>query len=202
MRKPIALILGATGGIGNACRTVFLEHGYRVIPVDSSTINFDHDDSNDKLCELLEGADADVVVNAAGIFVNGVTDNHSKTFNVNFGSNWNLIRYYHKIKDSCKSTKIIMIGSSSYNFGKSQYPLYSASKAALYNLWQATVDMFAGSDISVDLINPMRTRTRMNADHYNPDLPYHDPREVAMEILKLSTHHGSSCVNMTLEDQK
>ena len=108
----------------------------------------------------------------------------------------------HNIKDVSKPVKIIMVGSSSYSFGKKQYPLYSASKAALYNLWQATVDMFAGSDISVDLINPMRTRTRMNADHYNPDLPYHDPKDVGKQILELTRQPGSSCVNMTLEEAK
>jgi short-subunit dehydrogenase len=202
MKKPTVLILGATGGIGSAVRTVFLDHGYRVIPVGRNMLDFDHADSDSKLTELLDGADADVIVNAVGVFINGVQDTHQKTFNVNFGSNWSLIRYYHNICQTSKPVKIIMVGSSSYSFGKSQYPLYSASKAALYNLWQASVDMFAGTNISVDLINPMRTRTRMNADHYNPDLPYHDPKEVAVEILKLSTHHGSSCVNMTLEETK
>jgi short-subunit dehydrogenase len=202
MRKPIALILGATGGIGAATRTAFLDSGYRVIPVGKTMLDFNQSDSEEKLKELLDSAQADVIINAVGVFVNGTKDTHHQTFNVNFGSNWSIIRYYHAVKDVSKPVKIIMVGSSSYDFGKPLYPLYSASKAALYNLWQATVDMFAGTDISVDLINPMRTRTRMNADHYNSDLPYHDPAEVAKQILELTRHAGSSCVNMTLEEQK
>lgn len=202
MQKPIALILGATGGIGAATRQAFLDAGYRVITIGRAMLDFNLPTAEIKLVELLDSARADVVVNCAGVFVNGTQEDHHQTFNVNFGSNWGIVRYYHAIKDVSKPVKIIMVGSSSYSFGKKQYPLYSASKAALYNLWQATVDMFAGTDISVDLINPMRTRTRMNADHYNPDLPYHDPTEVAEQILELTRHAGSSCVNMTLEESK
>jgi ribitol-5-phosphate 2-dehydrogenase (NADP+) / D-ribitol-5-phosphate cytidylyltransferase len=202
MQKPIALILGATGGIGGATRTAFLNAGYRVIPIGRSMLDFNLPTAEPKLIELLNSAQAQVVVNAAGVFANGAGENHHKTFNVNFGSNWSIIRYYHTIKDISAPVKIIMVGSSSYNFGRSQYPLYSASKAALYNLWQSSVDMFADSNISVDLINPMRTQTRMNADHYNPNLPYHSTNEVADQILELTKHAGSSCVNMTLEEAK
>jgi ribitol-5-phosphate 2-dehydrogenase (NADP+) / D-ribitol-5-phosphate cytidylyltransferase len=202
MQKPIVLILGATGGIGEACRTAFLDAGYRVIPVSRSMLDFNLPTAEIKLAELLNSARADVVVNCAGVFVNGTQDTHHLTFNVNFGSNWNIVRYYHAMKDVSKSVKIIMVGSSSYSVGKPMYPLYSASKAALYNLWQSSVDMFAGTDISVDLINPMRTRTRMNAERYDPNLPYHSTTEVAEKILELTRHSGSSCVNMTLEELK
>jgi short-subunit dehydrogenase len=202
MRKPIALILGATGGIGDATRTAFLNDGYRVIPVGRSMLDFNLPTSEAKLIEFLNGAQAQVVVNAAGVFVNGTAEDHCKTFNVNVGSNWSIIRYYHAMKDISAPVKIIMVGSSSYSSGKAMYPLYSASKAALYNLWQASVDMFSGSEITVDLINPMRTRTRMNADHYNPDLSYHTPEQVAHEILALTRRKGSNCVNMTLEESK
>ena len=202
MQKPIALILGATGGIGEATRQAFLDAGYRVIPVGRAMLDFNLPTAEIKLVELLNSANADVVINCAGVFVNGTQEDHHQTFNVNFGSNWSIIRYYHAMKDVSKSVKIIMVGSSSYSSGKTMYPLYSASKAALYNLWESTVDMFEGTDISVNLINPMRTRTRMNADHYNPNLPYHSPEDVAMQILESTRHAVSSCVNMTLEETK
>jgi 2-C-methyl-D-erythritol 4-phosphate cytidylyltransferase len=202
MKKPTAIIFGASGDIGSAIRTAFLDAGYQVVPVNRSQLDFDRPNTDELLSTLLNGADADVVVNAVGIFINGAEETHHQTFNINFGSNWSILRYYYALRTVSKPVKIIMVGSSSYSFGKPLYPLYSASKAALYNLWQASVDMFAGSDISVDLINPMRTRTRMNADHYDPDLPYHDPAEVAKQILELARHFGSSCVNMTLEEEK
>lgn len=202
MQKPIALILGATGGIGEATRQAFLDSGYRVIPMGRDMLDFNLPGAEAKLTELLDSAQAQVVVNAAGIFVNGTDQDHHKTFNVNFGSNWSIIRYYYAMKDVATPVKIIMVGSSSYSSGKAMYPLYSASKAALYNLWQATQDMFAGTDIAVDLINPMRTRTRMNADHYNPDLAYHEPAEVAAEIVKLARDPKGQCLNMILKETK
>jgi 2-C-methyl-D-erythritol 4-phosphate cytidylyltransferase len=202
MRKPVVIVLGCKGGIGSAVRSSFLDHGYSVIPVNRAQLDFNLPDAHTKLVELLNGAEADVVVNCTGVFVNGVQNTHCETFNVNFGSNWNIIRYYHAMKDVSKPVKVIMVGSSSYQSGRAMYPLYSASKAALYNLWEACKDMFAQSDISVDLINPMRTRTRMNADHYNPELAYHDPQEVAEQIYKMAGQPGSHCLNMTLEDAK
>jgi len=42
----------------------------------------------------------------------------------------------------------------------------------------------------------------MNADHYNPALPYHEPTDVATEIIKLAGQSIGSCVNMTLEETK
>lgn len=202
MKKPIALVLGATGGIGEATRSVFLESGYRVIPIGSNMLNFDYDHCEEKLVDLLNGAEADVIINAAGVFVNGAQATHHQTFNVNFGSNWSIVRYYYALREISKPVKIIMIGSSSYSGGRAMYPLYSASKAALYNLWESSAEMFKDTDITVDLINPMRTRTKMNAGHYNPNLPYHDPIDVAKEILKLAGQEGSNCINMTLEGAK
>jgi 2-C-methyl-D-erythritol 4-phosphate cytidylyltransferase len=200
MKKPIALVFGSNGGIGSAVRTAFLDSGYRVIPINRMQLDFNLSTAESKLIELLNSAEADVVVNATGIFVNGADKPHQETFNVNFGSNWDIVRYYHALKGVSKPVKIVMVGSSSYEGGRAQYPLYSASKAALYNLWESAKDMFTDTDISIDLINPMRTRTRMNADHYNPELPYHDPAEVANQIVQMAGQEGSHCINMTLEE--
>jgi NAD(P)-dependent dehydrogenase (short-subunit alcohol dehydrogenase family) len=200
--KRKALILGASGGIGSATRTAFLNAGYQVITVPRTMMDFDQADSEIKLIELLKSAQADVVVNAVGVFVDGAKSTHHLVFNVNFGSNWSIIRYYYDLRHLSKPVKIIMIGSSSYNNGRAMYPLYSASKAALYNLWQASVDMFNESNITVDLINPMRTKTNMNIGHFDPKLSYHDPAEVALRILELSNKEGSNCMNMTLEEKK
>jgi len=96
-----------------------------------------------------------------------------------------------------------MIGSSSYTGGRQLYPLYSASKAALYNLWESARDYFAGSDITVDLVNPVRTRTKMATagKSFDPKLDYLEPDQVAGEIYKLvETDLASACVDMTFKD--
>ena len=40
MTDRIAVVFGARGGIGAAVRTEFLAAGYRVIPINSSTVDF------------------------------------------------------------------------------------------------------------------------------------------------------------------
>jgi NAD(P)-dependent dehydrogenase (short-subunit alcohol dehydrogenase family) len=203
MKKPRAVIFGAKGGIGAATRQVFLDYSWQTIPVDSGQLNFDQPDSYEKLTELLDNAEADVIVNSVGVFENGYTADHNTTMNVNFGSNWNLVRYLEANRDS--NVRVVMIGSSSYDAGRKLYPLYSASKAALFNLWQSARDQFADSSIRIHLLNPVRTLTPMATagKEIDPNLDYLQPEQVAREIFRLCQPECvSSCVNMTFEDNK
>jgi NAD(P)-dependent dehydrogenase (short-subunit alcohol dehydrogenase family) len=203
MRKPRAVILGAGGGIGAATRQLFLDQGWQVIPIHSAQINFDQPNGYEKLTELLDHAEADAVINCVGVFVNGYQADHRSTMNINFGSNWDLVRWFNvNTNNPCQ---VIMVGSSSYSGGRKLYPLYSASKAALYNLWESARDQFAGTAINIHLLNPVRTLTRMSTagKSIDPNLQYLDSDQVAQEIFRLSQpDQVSSCVNMTFEGTK
>lgn len=197
------VIFGAHGGIGSATAKLFAEQGYRVIPVGSDQLNFESTNSHYDVAKLLNQAQADVVINSAGVFINGYVNTHHTTMNVNFGSNWSIISYFMALKGLSKTTRIIMVGSSSYTSGRQLYPLYSASKAALYNLWESARDYFGGSEIVVDLINPVRTRTKMASagKSFDPTLDYLEPDQVAEEIFKLvESDLPSACVDMTFKD--
>jgi short-subunit dehydrogenase len=198
-----AVIFGAYGGIGAAIAKLFADRGYRVIPVSSEQLNFESTNSHYDVAKLLDQAQADIVVNSAGVFVNGYVNTHHTTMNVNFGSNWSIISYFMALKGLGKTTRIIMVGSSSYTGGRQLYPLYSASKAALYNLWESSRDYFSDSEIVVDLINPVRTRTKMASvgKSFDPTLDYLEPDQVADEIFKLvESDLPSTCVDMTFKD--
>lgn len=202
MTKTV-VIFGAHGGIGSATAKLFADQGYRVIPVGSDQLNFESTNSHYDVAKLLNQAQADVVVNSAGVFINGYVNTHHTTMNVNFGSNWSIISYFMALKGLSKTTRIIMVGSSSYTSGRQLYPLYSASKAALYNLWESARDYFGGSEIVVDLINPVRTRTKMASagKSFDPTLDYLEPDQVAEEIFKLvELDLPSACVDMTFKD--
>lgn len=204
MTKTV-VIFGARGGIGAATATRFAEQGWNVIPISSEHLNFENVQSDSKVAALLEQAQADVVINSAGVFTNGFSDTHHSTMNINFGSNWSIIRYYTELKETGKHTRIIMVGSSSYTGGRQRYPLYSASKAALYNLWESSRDYFDGSGVVIDLVNPVRTRTKMAAagEQFDPDLDYLEPEQVAEEIIKLvELDSTSSCVDINFKDVK
>lgn len=203
MKKPRAVILGARGGIGAAVRQQFLDQGWQTIPIDSGQLDFDQADSYKKLTEILDNAEADVIVNSVGVFVNGYSADHTSTMNVNFGSNWHIIRWLEANRD--QTVRVVMVGSSSYTAGRKLYPLYSASKAALFNLWQSAQDQFAGTGIRIHLLNPVRTLTPMATagKEIDPNLDYLQPEQVAAEIFSLcEPSRVSSCVDMTFEDMK
>jgi 2-C-methyl-D-erythritol 4-phosphate cytidylyltransferase len=203
MKKPRAVIFGAKGGIGAATRQVFLDHGWQTIPVDSGQLNFDQSDSYEKLSILLDNAEPDVIVNSVGVFVNGYADDYRTTMAVNFGSNWDIVRWLEANRD--QQVRVVMIGSSSYTAGRRLYPLYSASKAALFNLWQSARDQFADSSIHIHLLNPVRTLTPMATagKQIDPNLDYLKPEQVAEQIYQLvEENQASRCIDMTFEDNK
>jgi len=202
MTKTV-VIFGATGGIGTETAKLFADRGYHVIPIGKDYLNFTSEQSHYDVAKLLNQAQADVIVNCVGVFINGYANTHHETMNVNFGSNWSIISYFMALKGLNKPTRIIMIGSSSRTGGRQLYPLYSASKAALYNLWESARDYFQDSDIVVDLVNPVRTRTRMATagKAIDPALDYLEPEQVAGEIFKLvESNSASACVDMTFKD--
>ena len=205
MKKPVALIFGHRGGIGSAAKSAFLKAGYRIIPVDRTIIDFDRPDADAQINSLLTNGQPDVIVNATGVFRNGWQQDHVETMNVNVGSNWSILRHYMNPSNQTKSTRIIMVGSSSHSGGRPLYPLYSASKAAVYNLWQSASQMLEDTDIVIDLLNPVRTLTRMSTagKAIDPNLDYLQPEQVAQQIILLCQEGlASRCVDMTFEDVK
>jgi len=205
MKKPIACIFGHKGGIGRAIKDAFLSSGYRIIPVHREVLDLNSPSADRLIDSLLTNSKPDVVINCAGVFVNGWQQNHHETMNVNVGSNWSIMRHYMNLNNQTNPTRIIMIGSSSYSSGRKMYPLYSASKAALYNLWQGVSEALANTPITVDLVNPARTLTPMSTvgKLIDPDLDYLQPEQVAEKIMMLvNENQPSRCIDITFEDVK
>jgi len=205
MKKQSVLIFGDRGGIGSATRKMFLDNGFRIIPVNSAILDFNKSSADQEIQSLLTNAKADVIINCAGVFENGWRQDHVRTMNVNFGSNWSIARHYMNPENQTHTVRVIMIGSSSYASGKKLYPLYSASKAALYNLWQGVKDALEGTNITIDLINPVRTLTKMSTagKEIDPTLDYLQPEQVAEQIYKLVEERRSSrCIDITFKESK
>ena len=205
MKKPVALIFGHRGGIGLATAKALIAQGHRIIPVDRTIIDFDKANADSQISSVLINGQPDVIVNCAGVFENGHTVTHSRTMNVNFGSNWSIVRHYLDPVNQIRPCRVIMVGSSCYDQGRQLYPLYSASKAALYNLWESARDAFEDTNICIDLINPVRTLTRMSTagKAIDPNLDYLQPEQVARQIIQLCQEGlASRCVDMTFEDVK
>jgi NAD(P)-dependent dehydrogenase (short-subunit alcohol dehydrogenase family) len=194
----VVVIFGVRGGIGTAVRTEFLNAGYRVIPINSAIVNFTKSKSHAQVHEILTHTDADVVINCVGHFDKNNIETHSKTMDINVGSNWSIIQHYIK-NPPPKPVKIIMVGSSAYRSGRKSYILYAASKAALYNIWQGACDYFQNTTVTVGLINPVKTRTPLI------DLPNAAvclaPKDVALEILSMASTQTNQLVDMKYPEE-
>ena len=188
-----AVIFGSSGGIGLATVEAFLRAGYTVIPFDRKKLDLAV--NSEGIGNILDTVNPDVVVNCAGIFADNTADN--AMLQVNLNSNWCIIKYY--IQRADQQVKIILVGSSAYSGGRKNYMLYSATKAALHNLWEGAQDFFANTEIGIDIVHPVRTRTAMVAP-YQDTLDYLEPETVAQTILAQATQPGSSCINLTFKD--
>ena len=195
MKRTVA-IFGASGGIGSAVKQSFLDAGYSVIPVSQNLIDFACAKAESQIQEFLGYAEPNVVVNCAGRFAKNDTS-AAATMNINFNSNWAIVQHY---LNAPRAVRIIMVGSSAYKSGRKDYMVYSASKAALHNLWQGARDAFADTDVQVDLVNPVRTRTQMVAP-FDDQLDYLEPEEIARWVLQLDQRNDPSrCVDITFKE--
>ena len=193
-----AIIFGAHGGIGQATAEQFLRAGYVVVPVHRGLLDFTDPNSSKAASDLLTEVNPDVVINCVGHFDNGNSESHHATFNINVGSNWSIIKHYID-NPGKKPVKIIMVGSSAYKSGRKAYILYAASKAALYNVWQGACDYFNDSNVTVGLINPVRTRTPM-IDMTTSAFCY-EPEDVASEILSMASTQTNQLVDMKYPEE-
>jgi short-subunit dehydrogenase len=191
-----ALLLGSSGGIGSEVKNKLLEINFNVVCINREDIDFSDRESGTELKKVLTKNNPDVIVNCTGHFC--FNDEESgPSLSVNVGSNWSIIHHFVKAPPT-KPVRFIMIGSSSYIAGKKNYMLYSASKAALYNLWQGATDYFEDKLLNIDIVNPARTRTKMSLV-FDQNLDFLDPKKVADEIVKLIVVNSNSrCVNISL----
>jgi short-subunit dehydrogenase len=198
MKKVV--VFGSTGGIGSAVVTA-LGDRYQVIECDRNQVNFAVADSDSRVRRLLTIYEPDVVINCAGSF-NDDHVTHHEMFDVNLGSNWSIIRYYlEQMQQINKPIKIIMLGSSAYESGRRNYMLYAASKAALHNLWQGASEKFENTNVTIDIIHPVKTRTRMLKNDTSPNML--DPRDVAQVVAdRIETTDKSAMIRMEYKEQQ
>lgn len=192
------VVFGGSGGIGKATCEVFTAAGYTVFPVSSKQIDFLWEQSQFQVDNLLKQILPDVVVNCVGHFDDANKEPHFKTMNINVGSNWSIIKHYIE-NVSTKPVKIIMVGSSAHKAGRKTYILYAASKAALYNMWQGACEHFTDSNVSLGLINPVRTRTPM-IDMSTKDICL-EPMDVAQAILNMTSVSSNELVDMKYPEE-
>lgn len=152
------LIFGSNSTLAKKIK-LFFKNDYIITEITKKKINFSKKNSPNQIKKILLIVNPDIIINFAGI-LGSKADSYREVYDVNFLPNWEIIKFYIKKKIK-KKVKIILIGSSSYKKGKANYMLYTSSKAALHNLYQAAKEKFENTNIIIDIFHPPRFQSKL-----------------------------------------
>lgn len=198
----VAVVFGGSYGIGAEIVNLLKEKNAKVYSFSRSETHTDVGNREDiakalKYVYSNEGC-IDYVVNTAGLLhkeplvvsdyetiVSAVQTNYMGTVHVALES----FPYLKETKG-----KLVFFTSSSYTRGRAFYSIYSSTKAAIVNFVQAISQEWESSGISVNCINPERTKTPMRVHNFGiePDNTLLSARQVAEVTLQslLSDYTG------------
>ena len=194
MKKKIALVTGASGGIGAACARELAQRGYTVIAhansnlaqaqalarelcqngMDAHAIKGDLSDSAavgamcKEILRLYHRVDALVLcagVSHTGLLTDMTDEQWHRVMDINVSGAFYLIRALAPGMVSNRQGSIVTISSMWGRSGASCEAAYSASKAAIIGLTQALAKELGPSGVRVNCIAPGVIDTRMMDEH-------------------------------------
>ena len=194
MKKKIALVTGASGGIGSACARELAEKGYTVLAHANSNLSAAEAlcgalrekglDAHALCCDLSDSAAVgamcseilrvhhrvDALVLCAGVSHTGLLTDMTdaqwrRVMDVNVSGSFYLIRALAPQMVSRRSGAIVTISSMWGRSGASCEAAYSASKAAIIGLTQALAKELGPSGVRVNCIAPGVIDTKMMDEH-------------------------------------
>lgn len=199
----VALITGASRGIGRAVAKHFAEHGAHVVVTARSQGALEILD--DELrefgsqatlvpCDLTDfdmidkiGAELqnrfqklDILVGNAGILgklapmAEITPQDWQRVLNINLTTNWRLIRALTPLLQASDAGRAIFVSSSVGHQARAGWSSYAVSKAALEMTAGIYAEECKTSNVLVNMINPGGTRTAMRADA----MPKENPEDV------------------------
>jgi len=174
LRGKVAAVFGGSYGIGRDTADRLRAAGARVHSFSRSLTGTDvgrRDDVAEALRRVAaEEGRIDFVINTAGVLNKeplctmdyatieaAVRTNYLGTVNV-------ALEAYAYLKES--RGKLVFFTSSSYTRGRAFYSIYSSTKAAIVNFVQAVAQEWEPVGITVNCINPERTKTPMRVSNF------------------------------------
>ena len=198
----VAVIFGGAYGIGKDTADMLREAGAHVHSFSRSLTGTDVSQRENVEEALRKVADEeghiDFVVNTAGVLHRQplVAMDYAaieKAVQVNYMGCVNVaLAAYPYLQVS--HGKLVFFTSSSYTRGRALYSIYSSTKAAIVNFVQALAQEWEGQGISINCINPERTKTPMRVQNFGvePDETLLKSEQVAAATLRtlLSDYTG------------
>ena len=193
-KDKVAVVYGGSYGIGAEIVLLLSACGAHVYAYSRSSTHTDVGDRS-QVADTLSSVFAkeqriDFIINTAGLLnkeplittdyqtiLNAVQTNYMGTVHV-------ALEAFPYLKQS--QGKLIFFTSSSYTRGLAFYSIYSSTKAAIVNFVQAIAQEWEDFGISVNCINPERTKTPMRIQNFGiePDNTLLTAEKVAEETLK------------------
>lgn len=200
LRKKVVVVFGGREGIGAEIVNICRKEDVRIYPFSRNLNDVDVSKPADVERALKEVYDAegriDVVINTAGL-LNFEPLNTMDISKINELVDVNLLGVIYVAREAhpyLKETKghLLFFTSSSHTRGRAFYSIYSSTKLAVVNFVQAIAAEWHPDHISVNCINPERTKTAMRIRNFGmePDEILLKPEEVAMVSL------GTICSNL------
>lgn len=194
--KKVAIITGASQGIGRAVAKGLADDGYNLIliartknklqslqkeishlPIQSIIISCDITHTEELLKQLDVATNqmgrVDVLVNNAGIYIDGTLetslDDYQKIFDINFKAQLVFLKEVLPVMQMQKSGHVFNIASLAGKFGYSTKGAYCSSKFALVGLSEALYDEFSKQGVKITSICPSWVATDMASDSSIPE---------------------------------
>lgn len=194
LNSKVAVIFGGSYGIGADIARILQEKGAQVFCF-SRKLNGTDVGSKEQVADALKRVyrqtqRIDYVINTAGVLnkeplvgsdyqtiSNAVSTNYMGTIHV-------ALEAYPYLKES--KGKLVFFTSSSYTRGRAFYSIYSSTKAAIVNFVQAIAQEWEPFGISVNCINPERTKTPMRIHNFGiePEDSLLSSEKVAMATVQ------------------
>ena len=165
MESKIALVTGASRGIGKSIKEVLSKDGIEIISPNRNELDLSSSESIDKFLSQTS-ADIDIIINNAGILKVGEhnefsSDDFHEILQVNVVAPFKIISGFVEKMKTHSFGRIVNISSVWGQKSKKGRMLYSSSKAALDALTRSLAIEFASYNILINSVAPGYIETDM-----------------------------------------